>query len=182
MFMLSNPCFSQPTWSVSFRPSLDIPTANVFNGPLRIGNGLDLTAGYKLTAPFRLYTGLTYHLFDNEEDTEGQIIDLKQLGAVVGGRYFFKILRDQNSPFYISTGLLFTSIVLKSNDGLIDFDTDTALGVQLGIGCELKLSENWFFLPELRFSSSSNDYKNNGDTGNIKLEYLSITAGLIYAF
>jgi len=182
MFMIGSTCFSQESWSVTFRPSLHIPTAEVFNGPLRIGNGLDITAGYRWTDPFQLYVGLTYNLFDNEEDPEEQTIELKQLGVLIGGRYFFKLLRNQNSPFYLRAGLMFSSIASKSNDGLVNFDTDASIGTQLGLGWELELTENWFFLPELRFSSSSNDYKNDGTSGTITLKYLSITAGLMHTF
>jgi outer membrane protein W len=182
MFAIGSTCFSQQTWSVTFRPSLHIPTAEVVNGPLRIGNGLDLTAGYRLTVPFKLYAGLTYNLFDNEEDPEEQIIELTQLGILIGGKYFFKISHDQINPFYLRAGLMFTSIASKSNDALFNFDTDASVGTQLGIGWEVELTENWFFLPELRFSSSSNNYNNDGVSGNVKLKYLSITAGLMHAF
>lgn len=114
MFMIGSTCFSQERWNVTFRPSLHIPTAEVFNRPLRIGNGLDLTAGYRWTDPFQLYAGLTYNLFDNEEDPEEQTIELKQLGVLIGGRYFFKLLRNQNSPFYLRAGLMFSAIASKN--------------------------------------------------------------------
>lgn len=182
MFVIGSTCFSQETWSVTFRPSLHIPTAEVFNRPLRIGNGLDLTAGYCWADPFQLYVGFTYNLFDNEENTEESTMEFKQLGVLIGGTYFFKILSHQNNPFYVRAGLLFSSITSKSKDALFNFNTDASVGNQLGIGWELELTKNWFFLSELCFSSSSNDYINDGISGNIKLNYLSITAGLKHTF
>jgi opacity protein-like surface antigen len=182
MFVIGSTCLSQEAWSVTFRPSLHIPTVNVFNRPLRIGNGLDLTAGYRWTDPFQLYTGFTYNLFDNEENAEEQIMELRQFGVLLGGRYFFKISPHQNNPFYLSAGLLFSSITSKSNDALFNFDSDASVGSQLGIGWELELTENWFFLPELRFSSLSNDYIIDGVSGTIALKYLSITAALMHTF
>lgn len=173
---------AQEKWSATFRPTLHIATRNVFHEPLRLGNGADITVSYALKTQFTFYAGITYNIFDTDDNYDEENIELKQYGATLGGLYFFNLSHDQRSEFYIRAGIMVTDIESRSVNDAFDINTDWAIGTQLGIGWKLEPSQNWFILPEMRYSNSSNAYSLGDEHGHIRLSYISITAGIMHSF
>lgn len=173
---------AQENWSFTFRPSLHFPTREVFNEPLRLGNGFDITADYTLNKHSHVYAGWTYNVFDTDEDFEEENINLKHSGLMAGALYYFNVYKNQKSPFYIRAGITYTSIDADSENRDFIIETDWSIGTQLGIGWKLQPTQNWFFLPELRYSSFSNAYEFDNTKSYVNLTHVTFSLGLMHSF
>lgn len=173
---------AQENWSVSFRPSLHIATRNIYSQPLRLGNGAAVTAAYALNKNVGLYSGFTWNRFDTNENYDEDNIDFTQRGFLAGCMFFFKVTAQQKSPFYARAGISYTAIKSESINDVFNFSADWALGIQFGLGWKLELSKNWFVLPEIQYASTTNSYRVNDVQQDLKLSYISITAGIMYEF
>lgn len=173
---------AQEKWSITFRPSLHFPKNKVFNVPLRLGNGADLNIVYSYNLQSKFYTGLTHNQYDTDENYEEENINLRHRGMHLGYMYFFTLLHEQKSPFYLRAGMTYTSIKTTSREENFNIGTDWSIGTQLGIGWKVQPSVNWFILPELQYSNFSNAYILNGQKSYINLSHMSISIGLMHSF
>lgn len=180
--MVTTVLVAQETWSATFRPTLHFPIKNVLGQSLRIGNGVDVTAGYNVGKQAKIYGGLIWNRFDTDEDFNDENIEFIQRGVVFGGMYFFHLVEDQNNSFYIRAGVTFMDTRSKSLNDNLAINTEWAIGTQLGVGIKITTFENWFLLPELRYGNTSNRFESNGSQNYFSFENISITGGLMYTF
>tara|TARA_R110001632_G_scaffold78767_7_gene176527 strand:- start:1892 stop:2431 length:540 start_codon:yes stop_codon:yes gene_type:complete len=173
---------AQETWSASFRPSLHFPTRKVFNHPLRIGNGVEVTVDYSVGKQTKTYAGLIWNRFDVDQGFNEADIEYIQRGFVFGAMYFFKVLPNQKNPLYIKAGLSFMDVKARSDDATLNINTRWALGTQLGLGMKIASLERLYILPELRYGSTSNAYNSQGSQQSLSFGNVTISGGLMYIF
>jgi opacity protein-like surface antigen len=182
ILFLSIPVMAQEKWSASFRPTLHFPTKSVLDEPLRIGNGIDITATYFLGKQTKLYTGFVLNNYDTDQDYDEVNIAFTQRGILFGGMYFFNLVSNQKYPLYARAGLTFTDVKSRSVGTTFDIDTKWAFGTQLGIGIKIASLKNWYILPEIRLSNTSHRYTFNGSKGVLSFGSISITGGIMRTF
>jgi hypothetical protein len=173
---------AQETWGVSFSPSLHFPTRKVFENPLRIGNGVDVTVVYSVGNQAKIFTGLIWNRFDRDQGFEEENIEFVQRGVVFGGMYFFKVLPDQKNLFFVRGGLTFMDVKTKSSDATFNVETEWAIGTLFGMGIKIETFKNWYVMPEVRYGSMSNTYDDTGVSRTLSFGHVSITGGLLYTF
>ncbi|AEE20318.1 hypothetical protein JM84_2343 [Dokdonia sp. Hel_I_63] len=169
-------------WSVELRPTLHIPTREVANQKLRIGNGLELTGVLSIGKRTDLYGGLIWNRFDTDEGFEESDIEFIQKGFLFGGMVSFSILESQKNPFYVRAGLTLMTVDTERTEGNFIIKTDPAIGTHLGLGMKIISLGNWHVLPEVRYGNSSHRYQEAGEYRHISFGNISITAALRRSF
>lgn len=180
--IITTSVIAQETWSASFRPSLHLPTREVLNDPLRIGNGVEITASYSVSSQTKIFGGLIWNRYDADRGYNEADIEYIQRGIVLGGMYFFNILPNQKNPLYIKAGLSFMDIKARSLDAALDINTRWAVGTQLGVGIKIASLEKLFILPELSYGTTSNAYDFQGSQRYLSFRNVTISGGLMYVF
>ncbi|WP_298327492.1 hypothetical protein [uncultured Dokdonia sp.] len=169
-------------WSVELRPTLHIPTREVANQKLRIGNGLELTGVLSIGKHTDVYGGLIWNRFDTDEGFEESDIEFIQKGFLFGGMVSFSILESQKNPFYVRAGLTLMTVDTERTEGNFIIKTDPAIGTHLGLGMKIISLGNWHMLPEVRYENSSHRYHEAGEYRHISFGNISITAALRRSF
>ncbi|MFT5752222.1 MAG: hypothetical protein ACI828_000329 [Flavobacteriales bacterium] len=182
LLMIFSTAIAQETWSVSFSPSLHFPTRKVFKNPLRIGNGVDVTVAYSLGNQSKIFAGFIWNRFDRDQGFEEENIEFVQRGVVFGGMYFFKVVPNQKSPFYVRGALTFMDVKARSANDTFNVETQWGIGTLFGLGVKIETFKNWYVMPELRYGNMSNEYDDRGAARNLSFGHVSITGGLMYAF
>ena len=169
-------------WSVELRPTLHIPTREVLNQPLRIGNGLEVTGVLSIGKRTDVYGGLIWNRFDTDEGFEESDIEFIQKGFLFGGMVSFSIIETQRNPFYVRAGFTLMTVDTERTEGNFIIKTDPAIGTHLGLGMKIISLGKWHVLPELRYGNSSHRYQEAGEYRYLSFGNISITAAIRRSF
>lgn len=180
LIMLSGQTLGQETWNITLRPALNFPTERVVNEPLRIGNGIDFTVDYTIGKNYKLFAGVLWNRFDTDQDFFEENITFTQRGVFLGGLFFFKPFSNPINQFYFRAGL--TSLDAKIESNTTNFIASGSIGYVLGFGVNVLTIENWSLLPELRYSTISNNSNQNFQNNQLTLSSISLSVGLQYSF
>lgn len=173
---------AQEGWSVTIRPSIHIPTKEVLGDPLRLGNGLDVTALRMLNQKVGIYGGLIWNRFDRDEDFLEDDIEYIQRGFTLGGLYSFKVLKKIENPFYLRAGLQIMDARTNSPNPSLNINAEWSVGAQLGLGMKIKSLGRLHIVPEVRYNTISNNDSFNGNERSLTFSSIAITVGISYSF
>jgi hypothetical protein len=175
-------CFSMSavsqSWSIELRPSLHVPTSELFQQQLRIGNGFELTGTFALEEHMDFYGGLIWRRFDTNDSHDEADIELIQKGVALGALFFFKRKNLQKTSLYVRTGLTIANAVSRSTEESFNVNSRIAAGFDVGMGLKIKSLDGWSLLPELRYSEAAYGYDQNSVKERLPINHIAVSIAL----
>ncbi|MGE3525703.1 MAG: outer membrane beta-barrel protein [Gemmatimonadales bacterium] len=177
---------AQSRWDITVQGGAAFPTKSLSNADLDAGVGFEGTVGYQVYGPLTAYAGWGWHRFTSKDlatPFRNGAANVVQTGYVFGLRYSHELQGRGLRPTLVArAGGTLEHLETKTWSGTMTEDTGHGLGGELGVALGLTLANHWSVMPGLRFRSLRRDLTIDGLKRPARLDYLTLEAGVNYAF
>jgi hypothetical protein len=128
-----------------------------------------------------VYGGWGWNKLSASDSFAGDDVCLEETGYIIGLQ--FKHPMEQSKlAWYIRAGALYNHLELENSEGLITADTGHGAGYQLAAGVDFSIGSDWHIVPGVKFNSLKRKMMLEGQTYNLKHNYLSLRVGIEKSF
>ncbi len=180
--LFSFPLIGQEKWSLEFKPSINFPSTELGETSLETGFGFELLGAYKISPQFDIYAGWGWNQFNTKEALINEEIDVNETGYSFGLKFTNPFLNFVKTSYVLSAGGIYNHLELEDRFGDTIGDTGHGLGLQVAVGLEYFIAENWSLRPEMRYRSFSKDFTFRNFSEELDHKYISIGLGIAIRF
>lgn len=157
------------------------PVSDPGGADLKTGFGFEGIFHYQFMPHLGLYAGWGWNRNQARESFAGKDIDFEETGYVLGLQFKHGIGSSPVSWYARAAGL-YNHIELENKAGDIIYDSGHGLGWQVAGGIDIDLGRTWSLTPGLKFNSLNREIEVEGNSTELRLNYLSARVGILKKF
>lgn len=148
---------------------------------VRMGFGFDGTFHYRFLPHTGIYAGWGENWFSTENTSPENNRDYEETGYVLGLQFKHPLGNSRTSCF-LRAGALYNHIEVENDNGDITGDTGHGPGFQLAGGIDISLGSSWSLTPVIKYNSLSRSLDNEGESIDLRYNYLTVRIGILKRF